>query len=139
MAWRVVLLAAVWLGAVAPPGRADGGLRAGAAKADVTPPAGGPMWGYGARHDPPSRGTLDPLYARALVLEAGGGRVALVALDLGRAPPRASTARIRERAAKDSGVGQVFLVGSHTHHGPVLELEDWPARDTSYVRGLEKK
>jgi hypothetical protein len=114
------------------------GLRAGAAKVDVTPPLGGPMWGYGGRRDLPSVGVFDPLFARALVLEAGKERLALVSLDLGRAPPRASTAAIRARALKAAGVGTVFLVASHTHHGPVLEVDDWPTPATSYLKRLEK-
>ena len=32
-----------------------------------------------------------------------------------------------------------FLVGSHTHHGPVIELDDWPSPASSYVRQLEHK
>jgi neutral ceramidase len=115
------------------------GLRAGAAKVDITPPLGHAMWGYAARHDSPSTGVLDRLYARALVLEVGKERIALVALDLGRAPTRASMAVIRERVRKDSGVAAVFLVASHTHHGPVLELSNWPTEKTSYVRSLEQK
>src|SRR5437764_3184084 len=84
------------------------GLQAGAARADITPPTGHPMWGYGARHDAPSVGVLDPLLARALVLSAGGRRIALVSLDLGRAPPRQSTTAVRARA-RDAGVDHLFL------------------------------
>src|SRR5947199_258915 len=62
-----LLLACLTLALAHGAARADG-LRAGAAKADITPPAGYPMWGYGARHDKPSEGVLDPLQARALVL-----------------------------------------------------------------------
>src|SRR5712691_4614065 len=105
------------------PLRAEG-LRAGAAKVDITPPIGFPMWGYGARHDAPSLGVLDPLRARALVLAAGPERIALVSLDLGRAPTRQTTAAIRARVKAAAGVEHVFLVASHTHHGPVLELDD---------------
>jgi hypothetical protein len=115
------------------------GLRAGAAAADITPPLGHAMWGYGARHDAACTGVLDPLKARALVLEAGRQRMALVSLDLGRAPTRASMAAIRQRVKKDAGIEHVFLVGSHTHHGPVIELDDWPTPKTSYVRELEGK
>jgi hypothetical protein len=115
------------------------GLRAGAAVVDITPPTGHAMWGYGARHDAASEGVLDPLKARALVLQAGGERIALVSLDLGRAPTRAATAAIRERVKKDAGIEHLFLVGSHSHHGPVIELDDWPSSKTSYVRELEQK
>jgi neutral ceramidase len=113
------------------------GLLAGAAKVEITPPTGGPMWGYANRHDAACQGTHDPLFARALVLAVGDTRVALVSLDLGRAPPRDTTAAVRQRA-RAAGVGEVFLVASHTHHGPVLELDDWPSRDAPYLRTLEQ-
>jgi hypothetical protein len=113
------------------------GLEAGAAKADITPPVGGPMWGYAARHDAPSLGIQDRLHARALVLAAGKERIAVVSLDLGRAPPRDATAAVRKRVQEAAGVGHVFLVASHTHHGPVLELEQWPDPKEPYLRKLE--
>jgi neutral ceramidase len=121
----------------AAPLRADD-LRAGAAKAEITPPVGFPMWGYAARHDAPSKGVLDPLYARALVLASGEERIAVVSLDLGRAPTRQSFEAIRKRA-RAAGVGHVFLVATHTHHGPVLELDSWPTPADPYVRRLEGK
>jgi hypothetical protein len=130
LALLVVLVAAPVLAA---------GLEAGAAKVDITPPTGHPMWGYGARHDAPSVGILDPLHARALVLSAGGRRLALVSLDLGRAPTRQSTAAIRARVKEAAGIEHVFLVASHTHHGPVLELDDWPDPKKPYVRQLERQ
>lgn len=58
-------------------------LMGGVAEVDITPPVGLPMWGYAARSGP-SRGVLDPLFARALVIEVGEQRFALVTLDLGR-------------------------------------------------------
>src|SRR5438552_3766971 len=60
--------------------RADD-LQAGTAKVAITPPTGFPMWGYAARHDQPSTGVRDPLFARALVLAVGKERLALVSLD----------------------------------------------------------
>jgi hypothetical protein len=113
-------------------------LRAGAARVEITPPIGHPMWGYAARKDAPSEGVLDPLQARAVVLAAGKVKLAIVSLDLGRAPTRESTATICKNVRK-AGVEHVFLVASHTHHGPVLELDDWPTPGTSYVRQLECK
>jgi neutral ceramidase len=130
MAFAAIILAAGPVGAA--------GLEAGAASVDITPPTGYPMWGYGARHDKPSVGILDPLLARALVLRAGDAKVALVGLDLGRAPTRESMKRIREALVRD-GFTELFLVGSHTHHGPVLELDTWPKPDKPYIRDLEEK
>jgi neutral ceramidase len=113
-------------------------LRAGAASVDITPPTGYALWGYAARKDQPSVGVRDCLRARALVLAAGDRRLALVSLDLGRAPTRASVAAIR-RQVKSAGIEHLFLVASHTHHGPVLELDNWPSAKDSYVRQLEQK
>src|SRR5438270_13582528 len=84
-------------------------LKAGAAKMDITPPTGFAMWGYGARHDRPSDGVLDPLQARALVLSVGDQRIAIVSLDLGRAPTRQSTATIRARTKEAVGIEHLFL------------------------------
>lgn len=114
------------------------GFEAGAAKVEITPPAGYPMWGYASRKDKPCEGVRDPLHARALVLKAGDGKIALVSLDLGRAPTRESMARIREKLKPD-GFTELFLVASHTHHGPVIELDTWPKGSKPYVRELEEK
>src|SRR5262249_60314864 len=95
-------------------------LRAGAAKAVITPPVGYPMWGYAARHDAPSTGVIDPLHARAVVLAADGKRIAFVSLDLGRAPTRPSMATIRKRVKQTADLDHVLLVRSHSHHGPGL-------------------
>src|SRR5262245_20138562 len=111
-------------------------LKAGAGAVDITPPAGHPLWGYAARRDRPSDGVLDPLRARALVLSVGKERIALVSLDLGRAPTRQSTETIAKKVRQEAGIDHFFLVASHTHHGPVIELDNWPTAKTSYVRQL---
>src|SRR3954465_7968676 len=77
--------------------RAADQLKAAAGACEITPPIGFPMWGYAARKDAPSVGALDQLKARAVVLEVGTERLAIVSLDLGRAPTRAHMAAIRER------------------------------------------
>ena len=99
-------------------------FRAGFAKADVTPTAPMPMWGYGARHDVLSTGVRDPLFAKAVVVEAGDQKLALVGLDLGRSPDAEAMERIRAAVKAASGVTCVMISGSHTHHGPVIELRD---------------
>jgi hypothetical protein len=113
-------------------------LLAGAAREDITPPLGLPLWGYGGRKDLPSTGVRDRLEAAGVVLAVGEERVALVGLDLGRAPARRSMETIRKRARDEAGVAHLFLVGSHTHHGPCVELEDTGAT-AEYVRVLEDR
>jgi len=101
---------------------------AGAAKREITPMVPTPMWGYGARHDRLSDGTLDPLYAAAVVIRAGDVKLAIVGLDLGRSPSERSLQHIRQRIKDDAGIAHSFIAGSHTHHGPVVELTDEEGR-----------
>lgn len=103
---------------------AEDSFRAGAARQDITPREPVPMWGYGARRDALSTGVADPLYASALILEAGSQRLAIVGLDLGRGPTESMLSRLRERIRAEAGIDHAFFGGSHTHHGPVLELKD---------------
>jgi neutral/alkaline ceramidase-like enzyme len=101
-------------------------FRAGAGQKDITPPAGVPMWGYGARHDLLSEGTLDTLMAKVVVIAVGDEKVALVGIDLGRGPTEAMMKVIRAEIADKAGIRNVLITGSHTHHGPVIELTDEP-------------
>lgn len=121
-------------------------FRAGFAKADITPTAPTPMWGYGARHDALSEGVRDPLLAKVVVVAAGEEKLALVGLDLGRSPGGKMLDRIRAAVHEASGVTLVMMSGSHTHHGPVIELRDAPGQGqgkfddaVAYVAKLEDK
>jgi neutral ceramidase len=105
-------------------GRRGANFQAGAARRDITPTEALPMWGYGDRHDALSEGQLDPLYAAALVIKAGDNKLAIVGLDLGRSPNEKSLQRIRQRIKAEAGIEHSIIAGSHTHHGPVLELSD---------------
>ncbi len=101
-------------------------LRAGVAKADISPPPGLPMYGFLDRinDNKLSTGTLDPLYARVLVLDAGEKRLALVTLDLGRTFRESELAQLRQQLKASAGVSFLVLTASHTHSGPnVLDQE----------------
>jgi len=110
---------------------------AGAHTVDITPPVGIPMWGYGARHDKPAEGVLEPLEANALVIAIGDEKLAMVGLDMGRPPVRESFARIRKAVEEQAGVDYLFIVGSHTHHGACVELADVPSKENSYQKKFE--
>ena len=101
-------------------------FQVGTGKRDITPKEPVPMWGYGGRHDALSTGMLDPLQAAALVLQTGTNKLAIVGLDLGRSPAEKSLERIRQRIKAEAAIEFSFIAGSHTHHGPVLELTDNP-------------
>lgn len=101
-------------------------FKVGFAKRDVTPKDPMPMWGYGARHAMLSQGMLDPLQAKIVVIEAGKERLAIVGWDIGRGPTEKMMEKIRKEIKEKAGVGHVMISGSHSHHGPVLELSDRP-------------
>ncbi|HEY4311707.1 MAG TPA: neutral/alkaline non-lysosomal ceramidase N-terminal domain-containing protein [Pirellulales bacterium] len=125
---RVCLLAAVALTTVAATVRAADADKAkfnvGTATRDLTPQAPVPMWGYGARHAALSQGALDPLYAKAIVIQAGDQKLAIVGTDIGRGPTQAMMAKIRKEIKEKAGIDHVMISGSHSHHGPVIELVD---------------
>jgi hypothetical protein len=70
-----------------------------------------------------STGTLDPLYARVLVLEVGERRLALVTLDLGRTFSESELAKLRQRLKNSAGISLLVVTASHTHSGPnILDI-----------------
>jgi hypothetical protein len=94
--------------ASAQPARGASPLRVGAAKVDVTPAEGALPKN--------SRGILDRLYARAIVLESGASRAALVTVDAGGV----STALwqgVTAQVEKELGIPavNVLLTATHTH------------------------
>lgn len=109
---RIVLLA-VLVCALPLPGAAND-LRAGIARVEITPAASMPLYGYANRKCGPSDGTHDALFAKVLVLESGGTRVALVTADLGSL---VSDTLRRDVAAK-LDIPTLLLAASHTHSAP---------------------
>ena len=140
---KAALLIVAWCFSM-PPVAAEDGLRVGAAKREITPTEPVPMWGYGARHDKLSTGVIDPLHAAAVVIQVGSRKLAVVGLDLGRSPSESSLQRIREAIKKKAGIDYSMIAGSHTHHGPVVELSDEDGKGRGrfdatirYIRKLE--
>ena len=95
-------------------------LRAGVGVRVITPPVGVPLGGYAARVEP-ARGVHDDLHARAVVLEAGGERAALVSLELLYAT-RELVEEVRRVCEEEAGIPQdsVMVAAVHTHSGPSL-------------------
>lgn len=100
-------------------------FRAGAAQVAITPPTGAPMAGY--YHARGAEGTLDDLYAKALVLDDGSTKVALVTLDL-ISTTITLTREARAAIEKSTGIpgANVMISATHAHTGP--ELADRGAR-----------
>lgn len=92
-------------------------LRAGAAQVRITPARPQPLAGY--FRDRLSTGVHDDLWAKALVLDDGAARFALVSCDLIETPA-AVVEKARRLVEKQTGIpaGNVFISATHTHTAP---------------------
>jgi neutral ceramidase len=89
-------------------------LKAGVAKADLDPPLGIPMAGYGTARF--AKGTHDPVQARVLALSDGSHSIAFITLDLCFTFDEKVMDRIRSDV--HGTVDGVIFHASHTHSGP---------------------
>ncbi|HWO00396.1 MAG TPA: neutral/alkaline non-lysosomal ceramidase N-terminal domain-containing protein [Blastocatellia bacterium] len=106
---------------------AQGTLRAGVGKADITPPVGTPLAGYGARAAKPSTGVHDACEARALVIDNGTEKLAFVAVDhLGFDHGMVERIRAIASAATRLSADHIFVMSSHTHSGGGAFMEMLP-------------
>jgi hypothetical protein len=120
---------------------ADDELRAGFAEMDITPRAREKtvfMAGFG--HDRKATGVHDPLMARAIVLQHGKEKIALVSIDLvGLFHPQVEN--VRQRLP---GFGFILVSSTHNHEGPDT-LGLWGASpfksgvDGEYIAFVEKQ
>ena len=120
-------------------------LQAGAALADITPPAGTHLSGSGCGEHRPARTVLDPLFAKAIVFEAGDRRLCIVTLDV-TIIIGDYTQRIRAGISAATGIppDAIMVHAIQTHSAPSLghfmldpdfPLETTP--ETEYLRGAE--
>lgn len=91
-------------------------LLAGLARIDITPSTFGPMYGYRNRRCGEGKAVHDRLHAKALVLQAGAARMAIVTLDLGSI----ASGEVFRRAAAELDLPVVLLAPSHTHSAPAF-------------------
>jgi hypothetical protein len=96
-----------------------GGLYAGAAKVDITPPVGIDMCGYG--EGILSQGIHDQLFARVVVLSNGRISLAIVSSDL----VYLWSDRVIAEVKKKWKIDHVILNASHTHAGPHYHPTAW--------------
>ena len=133
--------AAILLLALVLPATAQGAaeLKAGIARVEITPSTSMPMYGYAKRKCGPATGTHDPLFAKVLVLEAGGSRMALVTADLGSLVSET----LRREVASKLDIHVLLLSASHTHSAPsFLPFGSAPASGEeaqSYLAEIEQK
>ncbi len=94
-------------------------MTAGTGQVKITPPDGTPMAGY--YYERGSTGVHDDLWAKALVMEAGGQRVALVTCDLINLTRRV-VGESKRLIEQQTGLKahQVMISATHAHTGPVV-------------------
>jgi len=115
-------------------------FKAGIAVANITPPVGIDMTGFGGR---PSGavGIHDEIFAKALVLDDGNQQLVIVTSDL-LGLDFDLVKQIRELIKTKAGIPpeNVMLNSSHTHSGPAtITLRGLGNRDEAYVDVLVKK
>lgn len=91
-------------------------LRAGWAKANITPPYPTPTGGYGARRGKLWHVVADSIFARAIVLDNGGTKVAVVGLDLLITPP--TVVELLKKRLPELGLRweNVYMGAIHSHN-----------------------
>ena len=117
-------------------------IRAGSAQIDITPPLGTHLAGDGAGIRRPGRKVLDPLHARAVVIESGGRRLAILGLDV-ICITEGHTRSIREAARKMGFEPEAVMVYALQNHsapsvGCMMLDPDFPFPtdpETEYVTG----
>jgi neutral ceramidase len=121
---RALLLAAFALVAMAQDQRP---VRVGAAKVDVTP----------AQNELPKNylGILDRLYSRAIVLDNGAARAALITVDAGGVSDQIWQT-VTQQVEKELGIPatNVLLTATHTHSAPGQQGPGYPQKIIESVR-----
>ena len=113
-------------------------IKAGAAKIEITPPAGIPLAGYGCR-EKKSEKIDDPLYTKSLILSSSKTKIIIITNDL-IGIPRDLSKKVRDILNKKIKIPQdnILICASHTHYGPVLK-PFYNRKVKAYVENLIKK
>ncbi len=115
-------------------------LNMGRAELVITPPLGVSLAGY--YHDRRADDVLDDLFARAVVLQAGETRLAIVVCDLIHLE-RSIIQTVRTSIYEQIGIPpeKVMICCTHTHTGPMTNA--WPSAglfpDEAYLQVLARK
>ena len=131
-------LSVVWcMGSLAADKDAHGQLMAGFSHVDITPPAGAIITGPAG---PASTGTDDPLWARAMVVQSGDRKLAIVGVDLVKIRHDLADQAIA-LVTKQTGITHdaVLICPSHNHSGPLIPAQgDKALANKTYIDTLPK-
>ena len=104
------------LAALPPPKTPSAPLRAGWAKANITPPYTTPTGGYGARRGKHWTTVSDSIFARVIVLSNGSTNVAVIGLDLLITPPTVTEALKKRLPEVGLRWENVYAGAIHSHN-----------------------
>lgn len=137
-----LLMIGAFLNGQSPKQPNNGGvLKAGIAKADITPAIPVKLYGYASRKTY-SEGIHDPLNARVVAFENNGKRIVLVSTDIGsygsEVFPVFQKAIMARFGLKES---EIFLSTIHSHSSPVLSLnpQTGDPNNIEYTRSFQEK
>ena len=113
---------------------AQGTLKAGAARVDITPAPD--EFPYQARGERPYAGVHDPVYARALVLDDGTRQVAIVVVDVTMIP---KPQEMSKAIAAELRIAEtnLMLAATHTHNVPLVSYHGGEP-DAQQAREIER-
>ncbi|MBQ8952489.1 MAG: hypothetical protein IJ048_00100 [Clostridia bacterium] len=115
-------------------------MRAGYGKYEITPPLGVELGGYGYYLQRRAQSVLDPLFARAVLLEEGAKRALIVSCDLLGLSDVVCDEVFDRVKPLSLAPEDVMLVSVHTHTGPVVkDHEGCGVPDEAYVASLAEK
>lgn len=111
-------------------------LKANVATIDITPPLEMKytLGGYGERMNKPAEAIHDPIKAKALIVEDGVRKFAIVTLDLLGIPSNVKPELIRRISGNGWSSGNVMLLPSHSHGS--LEMEALNNKNTLNIPQL---
>jgi len=117
----------------------DQQLTVGAAQVDITPPVGTLL--AGSLEPRTSTGVDNPLYASAVVIESGGQRLAIVALDLIHLDRGFGGDEAVNLASEATGIpaDHICYTCSHTHTGPYTRKRQQQHQDSAWVGALPQR
>lgn len=116
-------------------------MRVGFGTADITPPLGVELCGFGWYLGRRSTGIIEPLLARAMVWQAGETRGAIISCDL-VGVRREIVRDVRAMVSAECGIpaDHIVVCATHTHSGPTtVGFIGWGEKDPDYLVGLPER
>lgn len=112
-----------------------GKLAAGFGRRNVTPAMGVALAGYGLRPDRTVQAVLDELFARAVVIDDGARKVALVSVDICLLS-NTFVNFVRARIHRETGIAPdaILIAATHSHSTPTTQfIRQWGELNPAYI------